>query len=223
MKPSWSLLSILLLMAAVAAWTTYLRMHFETPKLMTKAKLMAEFSGELFVKDDSQLASIKLPQDWDDDHRWDVMLPAGDYALRLATRFIAPDRMDGYPKDYEEYLLPRQSAGRHRLELIRKEDYSDNSGYVIIQLDGDEIIRIDEKDWRPINQDEPKTHAESGTSIVKPVTYQQPANKPLTLYRTLFSVPSKTPGSWVTPDVPSSGILFWIEQVDGNMPDKSGE
>jgi len=217
MKPKWSLLSILLLMAAVAAWTTYFRFHYETPKLLAKAERMAEFSGELFVKDEEQFAAIRSPQEWRNDYRWDVLLPAGhEYSLRLATRSITNDSTK-FPSEYEEYRLPLQAAGRHRLQLIRKGE-PDNTGYVIIKLDGEEVIRVDEKDWRPILKEEKSpTYAESGMHKVSTVTHQQTVKLPLDLYRVIFSVPAKTPGTWVTPNEPSSGILFWIERVDERL------
>ena len=193
----WNLRTLFLLTAVVAVWLAYFRFRQEDPRLEHQIALMREMAHELIVEDRQQAAVVRLPGLWDDETRWDVYLPEGDYTIRLATRGI----------DAEELASSEGEAslhsGRHRVEL--RQSKFEVSPSVSVFVDKELVVEITEdSDWFP---------GEAWLGGGRFVNSQQlPASDPVVLYRRRFAE-RQSDGAVEIPENPN-GILLWIEQIN---------
>ncbi len=194
----WNLQTLLLLTAVVAVWAGYLRYGSEIPQLEQEIDAMKRMVRELVIEDPQKVAIVKLQELWMDDQRWDVYLPEGSYALRLATREVGEE---GLAPVAAEVPIP---AGQHRLELRREED---GDGWQIVALVDDQpaIEAAEEPGWYPGRGTEG-----SGAGSI---STQQAADLPLEVQR--FRFPKvRNDGTYKAPPEPTEGLLLWIERVE---------
>lgn len=201
-----SLRTLLLVTAAVAAWTMVGRQSAELARLRERVAALQMLARELVVADFTQFAAIKLEETWHDENVWDLHVPQrsqGPYRLCLATRDIATrdiatsseGRADG--PVMAETLLP---AGRHRvrIEPMRVGDV----WRIDVQVDDHVVLSYDETaEW-------------SGSGALTygafSVTSQAPPDRPFVLlHRRHYE--RRPDGSSRVPEGPGHGMLLWID------------
>ena len=207
-RPTFNLVSILLLTALVATWLTYFRLKEETRAIVDHTSILADMSRELFVEDDMKFAMIGFPGDW-----WkgtvslDVFLPeAHDYEIHVATNDIPPVTVAALPADSESASL---AHGRYRIS-IREEHDEDNSGFACVLVDGKEVLRSTEENWRRIDKESSGKTNDSWVPLPTK-TVSKSLDYPMFLYRKTFDVPFRRRRSKV-PRAPGPGILVWIRK-----------
>jgi hypothetical protein len=203
-RPKWQigLQSMFLLVTAVAVWTVYFSNRSAIRHLEERIESMRPLARELVVKDGEQFAIVKLEQHWYDENLWSVYIPTGEFRLCLATRDVDDT---GFPPAFSSAPL---APGRHVLELdeLSQDSASGNQNWrVAVQCDGHEILSAKEpKEWYP-------AVGSSGGGQFDTMD-QQPADKPLVLFRRRFTQPGPG-GRSTTPSGPADGIMLWIEQT----------
>lgn len=192
-----SLRTLVLLIAAVAVWTTEVVNRRENKRLEGRIEAIRPLVHELRGFDPRRIAVVKLEETWYDENRWDIYLPPGSYRVCLASRQIGQD-----------VLAPVRAsspigAGRHRIELTQEKG---TQGWVIrARCDGRTIVSCQESmDWNP-------ERGSSGGGQFAQVSAQDP-DQPLILFRRVFSLPTAS-NQFTSPQEPSSGLLLWIEQL----------
>jgi hypothetical protein len=196
--PQWSLLTLLLLTAAVAVWVGYFRYRYEIPALEQEIDQMKRMVRELIVEDPQQIAVVKLAEMWMDDQRWDIHLPEGEFVIRLATRQIGKAGLA--PVAAEAPI----DSGRHQVEL-QKNDSEDGWRITVLVDDRPAIEAAEEAGWYPGRGSE----GPGGITICE----QQPPERPVELHRHRFSQRTKS-GTYKAPEEPTNGLLLWVERVD---------
>ncbi len=83
--------TLILLVAAIAVWTTYFLNRHQNAALEARIKTMLPLAHELIADDPKKVAVVKLEENWFDENRWDIFLPDGEYRLCLAMRGIESD------------------------------------------------------------------------------------------------------------------------------------
>jgi hypothetical protein len=199
----WSLRTLLLLTAAIAAWTAYVQVGRESEVLRSEIDSMEKVARKLTVDDPGQFAVVERPQVWRNDERWHVYLPpGGTYRLKLAT----------YGIDLENFPEPKWEAtlqpGRH--EIASQLDIE--TSRMTMLFDGQQVIEAAEgAGWN--------ASAWSGHGGYYERSQQMPVSKPLLLIRRRFMTPAVTGGSTWPPSGPTPGMLLWIERdPDGPAP-----
>src|SRR5262245_58455792 len=85
----WSLTTLLLLMAAIAAWMAWFGAGQKSARLLAEIATMEQLPRRFKVDDPSQFAVVEKTEMWYDDDRWEVYLPEGNaYVIKLVTRGI---------------------------------------------------------------------------------------------------------------------------------------
>jgi hypothetical protein len=187
--------TILLFMAAIAAWMTYVANRQHNAWLRQRITALRPLARELVIDDETQIAVVKLEELWYDENRWELYLPPGEYRLCVATHNI--DR-NGLAPVVTSTLL---KSGRHSLALEQAEDQA--GWHARVTSDGSGRLVVDEpKVWNP-------GHGSSGGSQIS-VSTQLPANQPAVLFRRVYMRPFGKGGAQ-SPSGPSNGILLWIE------------
>lgn len=203
-KLQWNLLTLLLLTATVATWASYLRMRTETERLQAENKVLATIGAELSVQDQGQFARIKVPQEWFDDHRWDVWLPEGNaYWLNIASRGIDPQgSRRAFPEPNGRIPM---DAGRHLVQLETKKK-ADTSWQLVLTCDDDQVLQIDEtSDWKPVVGTSTYSDGDPHKSS------QHPVDQPLPILWRVHHVGDGKGGS-AAPDDSASGVVVWISR-----------
>lgn len=201
----WNIATLLLLMAAVAVWTSYFRMVSETKRMTAELESLNRLARELMIDDPTQFAIVERHEQWHDDHSWDVHLPEGSrYRLKLATREIGMKfAVDGVVTDNlpETDHSVELTAGRHVISLEKR--YSGEEPFARVLVDGKLAVEAYESaGW------EPQGGSTWGGSFKQ--STQQPIDQPLELIRIRFQIrhPNGTTG---LPKEPNNGIAVWIE------------
>lgn len=192
--------SLVLLMASIAVWMTYLINRREIAKLDTRIAATLPLAHELNIADPDQFAVVMMEPQWMGDSRWDVYLPPGTYRLCVATREIGGK---GLPPITERVPI---SAGKHRISLDQKENESGWHVTVLWDDSGRLIV------------DEPKEWFTSGTSSgggQYSLAKQLLTDQPLILYDCRFQPGNPTVGSPLVPKAGGEGVMLWIERVSG--------
>jgi hypothetical protein len=196
---SWQvgLRSLFLLTTAIAVWTVYYSNTREIARLEERIESMRPLARELVVEDQEQFAVVKLEQHWYDENRWEVSVPPGKFRLCLATREV--DETGFAPVIASAPL----AAGRHILAL---DNVSTKDGWRVTVHEGDRevLTSVEPKAWHPARGSSGGGHFDRNE--------QQPADKPLVLFRRRFAQPGPGNGS-TTPTGPTDGIMLWIEPV----------
>jgi hypothetical protein len=201
----WNLKTLLLLMAAIATWTAYVRTTRLNQRLRDEVGTLRELAGELVVTDAEQFAIVDSPDQWYGENRWDVYLPPGsDYAMNLATRRVDEN---GVPEAAEKVLLEH---GHHQVRL--EQEQRGDHWEISVELDGRVAITAREaSDW---------AGDRGSTGMVDyGGTEQFPTDEPLILERSRFlhaAPPPSSPRASTEPDEPSNGLILWIEK-DGRL------
>ncbi len=198
----WSLTTLLLLTAAIAAWTAWFQVRRESDKLRREIGSMEELSRRFKVDDPMQFAVVEKTEMWYDDDRWDVYLPEGSgYVLKLVTRDIYEK---GYPEaGWEQPITP----GRHEIMWIIEKASGSAPPRVVVSVDGRPVIEVTE-DTQWVNQ----SSSWSGSGSYDRVK-QFPVTQPLELQRRRFAKPQPG-GSWsINSEEPALGALMWIEKT----------
>ncbi|KAA5539626.1 hypothetical protein FYK55_23965 [Roseiconus nitratireducens] len=193
-RPSFHLLTILLLVAAIACWLSFYQLWSETQRMESELPSLRELARELVVSDPSMYAVVRHHQLWNDDFRWRIYLPPdGNYEIHLATREIAGDLPQ--PK-VSKPIAP----GEHELELRTAPDGDEVR--VEVLLDGKVHLETREPDeWDDAS-------GSVGGSKFSANRQQQP-DQPLILFHRRFSFPNS--GNTVrAPDGPGRGLVLWI-------------
>jgi hypothetical protein len=200
----WSLTTLLLVTAAVAAWTAWYRATDEADHLQREIATMEALTRKLVVDDPGQYAVVKLLENWNDENRWRIHLPPGEtYELNLATEQVDEK---GFPEPDRQFALP---PGEHQLELITTGKKGKN-WRVEILVDDKTVIEVDKAaDWQSGNG-----WGETGGFSR---SEQLPLTSPLVLKRRRFMRPQAN-GSWQTTPDPAPGILLWIESSQFKQP-----
>jgi hypothetical protein len=200
----WSLATLLLLTAAVAAWTAWYRATDEGERLKREIASMEALTRKLVVDDPSQYAVVKLMENWNDENRWRIHLPPGEtYRLNLATEQIDEK---GFPEPDRQIDLP---MGGHQIELITTGKKGKN-WRVEILVNDKLATNVDKAaDWQS-GQGWGETGGFSRSE-------QLPITSPLVLKRRRFMRPQPN-GNWQTTPDPAPGILLWIESSQFKQP-----
>ncbi len=186
----WNLRTLFLLTAAVAAWLTFFHYRAAVPQLKHQVQLMRQVAPELIVEDSQQIATLKLPQTWRNEHRWDIYLPNGQYVIRLATREIGEQGLA--PAVGETSLR----GGQHHIELRLSDDKE--RPRLTVLVDGRLAIDVNEKpDWTGLSG-----HRWDGGPTFSP-------EEPVVLFRGEGRTKPGTP----VPVGATNGLLLWIERV----------
>jgi hypothetical protein len=187
----WSLTTLLLLTAAIAAWTAWLQVRRESASLRREIALMEELARRLLVDDPSQFAVVEKSEMWYDQDRWEVFLPEGSaYVVNLATRDIGAT---GFAEAaWQKPIAP----GRHHITWFADQSGDSATPKIVVDVDGERLIEaLENTDWA----------AQSGnwwgSGSYDRVT-QLPVGQPLQLQRRRFSTPGQ-----------AAGVLLWIERV----------
>lgn len=193
----WNIATLLLLMAAVAVWTTYFRMKSETERMLAERESLRRLARELVVDDPAQYAIVERHEQWHGEDVWDVHLPeAHRYVLKLATRDIGPRN---FPETEYVTTLP---AGRHVISLEKSLTKERASAKVIV--DDASVIEVPAvDDWFPGGG-----YGWGGTHTR---ATQSPTDKPLELIRIRFHK-TRDDGSSRSSDEPYNGLFLWIER-----------
>jgi hypothetical protein len=201
----WSLRTLLLLTAAIAAWTAYYQVRRQSEIVRREIASMENVTRRLTVNDQQQFAAIKQQPMWHNDDRWQVYLPPGNaYRMKLVTREVD---IDDFPE------APWQSsieAGRHEIAYAYEYDTKAESGRLKVLVDGQVVIEATEgPPWNPSIGF--SSHNDSFERVV-----QKPLSQPLVLTRRRFMIPDPAGGgSSSSFKGPVSGVLLWIESDDG--------
>lgn len=205
-RPRWSLATLLLLTAAVAAWTAVWRVHHENRRLRATLDSLLKMARELNVVDPNQFAVVEEIEGWHGEDIWQIHLPAGRrYRVKLATRGVERGGFPAVAKAEAEL-----DAGRHRLEL-RREAQADMTQRLIVLVNDRVLLEASETaDWT----------MRSGASSfgVHSQSSQHPTDQPLVLQRVQFHTPKPGGGS-TSPDGPANGSLLWLES---GIPSSNG-
>lgn len=197
-KLQWSLQTMFLLTAVVALWLPYFQLQEKIERTEQKIGSMQKMARELIVVDTSKIAVVKKLETWYDENRWEIYLPDGEYAMRLATRKI--DKKGFAPVARET----RIRGGRYFIELLQS-DAADGYEITVILDEQPAIETKESQDWK---------HDVTGSSGGGAYTdcTALPRDEPVVLLRRRFSCRVK-PGQTTTPKGPTEGLLLWIEQV----------
>lgn len=181
--------TLILSIAAIAIWLAFIANHHRIAMLRSRIEVMAKISPGLAVIDPTQIAIVKLDEQWfADNNEWDVYLPTKGYRLRLATRSI--EKTGIAPISKSASIAP----GRHRISLEKR---GDGTRVVIsVGCDASRAIVIEESPgWAK------STHTTSFEHFYRR-SEQRPRDRPVVLFRERFL--KSTEG-------PTAGILLWIE------------
>lgn len=110
-RTRFSLLTVMLLVSAVATWTARFRTINDTKRLNQVLPAMRVFARELVVRDENEIAAILKPITWPENCYWDIHVPGEKkYSLQLAIDPITSNENLGVV----EIVLP---PGRHQVWL----------------------------------------------------------------------------------------------------------
>jgi hypothetical protein len=196
----WSLTTLLLLTAAIAAWTAWFQVRRESDKLQREIGSMEELSRRFKVDDPSQFAVVEKTEMWYDDDRWEVYLPPlNDYVVKLVTRNIYAT---GFPEDAWVHPIP---PGRHEIMWVIDKGNGTSTPRIVVFVDGGPVIdAIQDKEWT--------SYSWSGSGSYDRVQ-QFPITEPLELHRRRFIRPQPSGSASINSDEPAWGALLWIERV----------
>ena len=203
----WSLTTLLLFTAAIAAWVGWRQVSAQSQQLRREIETMQRLQRKLIVTDSQKYAVIELLENWYDEDRWDVHLPAGHkYLLKLATHGIHDQEL---PTAGEETSIP---PGRHTLEVLTRELSDSQQWEIVVKVDERPALSITEpKDWKTTG---------SSDNVGYESQQELPVDKPLIIKRRRHTVRQPN-GNSTTPQGPASGILLWIESSAIASKDKS--
>ena len=105
----WDMQAMLLLTAVVAVWVPCFHLQERIARTEEKIDSMRNLARELIVDDPGKIAVVKQLETGWEENRWEIHLPDGEYAIRLATREI--DR-DGLSPTVGETRFFRRNASR---------------------------------------------------------------------------------------------------------------
>jgi hypothetical protein len=197
--PQVRLRSIILLIAVIAAWTSYAINRREIASLNTRIKAIRPLARALEIDDPKQIAIVKMEELWSDDERWEVYLPEGQqYRVYVATREV--DSKGFAPVA----AVGNLSSGRHRLALERSK--SQNGHHVVMKWDGADVAAVDE----PENWDQ-GVGSTGGSEVT--TSKQFPASAPVVVFRRRF-MERHPNGMNKTSSGPTAGIQLWIDRSD---------
>ena len=181
-----------LLTALVAVWLSCFQLHKKIVWTEQQIASMRSVARELIIDDPTKIAVVRKLEEWSSDNRWEVYLPDGEYAMRLATRKIDPKGFS--PVSGET----RVRSGKHLVELQQSKGADKHT--ISILLDGQAAIEVEEsRGWNP------RLGATGYVLLAECV--QLPPGKPLVLRRQRFRSASGTPNA------PCAGLLLWIERL----------
>lgn len=196
----WHMSTLLLVLTAIAIGMATYKTTRDSARLQHEIAVMQPLTRELVVTNPQQFAVVQPNQEWYDDSRWHVYLPAaGSYQLKLATREIADKGVA--PASWQYPIRP----GRHELSFI-KEKLPDSRTRLVISVDDVPVIdAVEEADWS----------ANPGFSgeVFDDETRQLPTKDALVLMRRRYML-RQPDGSSSTPQSPAFGILIWIESAE---------
>ena len=192
----FGLLTLILLVAATASWTAYVRQRENIRRLEVSLGSLREVARELVVEDHSQYAAVRMLELSMEDFRWKVHLPAGHrYTLQMALHEIDSENFP--PIDASARIAP----GVYAVEL-RYDQPTKGQWKVVVLVDGKPVIEADPgAAWSPAGSSSGGTHFDKNA--------QQPLDKPLVLFRRRFHGPAMNSISSATG--PSDGVLLYIE------------
>jgi hypothetical protein len=203
-KLQFSLQTIMLFTAVVAVFVAYFRTRDETAQLRRQLPGLREAARELIVHDPEQYAVVQHQPRWYDEFRWRIYLPEGRrYELFLATEKIENSNKGLPPATGKFELTP----GEHELEIQQIRE-ADDSWQVRILVDGETALtQKHPESWHP------GVGSSGGSEFSS--SQQQAVEQPLILFQRRFHEPTKGGGSQ-TPQVPSNGVMLWIEPIKGS-------
>lgn len=200
----FNLLSLLLLTATIASWTSYWRTVRQTQQMTAQLQSLREIGRVLIIADPSQYAAVRKHATWNDDYRWQVYLPPEQaYEIRLATNKIAypGNTTTALPAPSASALL---TAGRHDIQLTL--DKIDEQWRIAAVVDGHALLT----ELRPITWN-PQQGSAGGSAIAS--SRQAAAQQPLVLFRQQFSVADPNGVSALNLNDRVNGLQLWIEPV----------
>jgi hypothetical protein len=185
---------LILLLAAIAVWTTCEINRRRIGALETKIAATRPLVRELVIDDPDRAAVMKLEQAWDDDEEMEVYLPDGQYRLCVATRGIGDTGLSSPTK------IMKLGAGQHLIALNVLEETSNWRVTVRTDLHGKMVI------------DEPRAWGSRGSRTVFVKDGPSDMNQPLVLIRKNFTRPVMRTGGFTSFEAVPEGILLWIEK-----------
>lgn len=192
--PQVSLVTLLLLIAAVAVWLASFRVQAETDRLLKQLPGLRTLARELVVKDPTVFTAVGKNPEWYGEQIAEVWVP-NDRELCWALDAI---ELSGVAPVEARVALP---AGRHKIE-IRDAPAANELGFEVL-VDNTVVLRSTRpKDW----------HAQTGSSggILVHSLRQFEEDPPWELFRRRFMVFDGTKNR-VPPQGPAPGVLVWVE------------
>lgn len=204
-RKAWqfSLWTLMLIAAAIGAWTAYFKTLQEEASLLERLPLLREIARELHIKDPQQFAIVQQQELFQGDTRWRVYLPPGNsyriaWTTEIEGRHFSPNR---FPKPTSSTQL---KPGEHDLELLVDLD-PDSDRWKIQALANHKLILEESqpREWNPMA---------GGVIFGGPIrkSEQSTTNLPLWLYVRIFQGADPKDGRAVDS---APGLILWIEKV----------
>ncbi|QDV35152.1 hypothetical protein ElP_30550 [Tautonia plasticadhaerens] len=188
----------MLLVAAVAVWTSYAVDRNRIATLERRIARDRPLVRELVVEDPRRLAAVKRETTWLGENRWEFYLPEGGHRLCLATREIPQAGLAA-----EGASLPLR-PGRHVVVLETVDGAPLQR--VVATLDGRHRLELEKPHAMGYGSESPADQVPSA-----------PPDVPLVLHRLRYNQPLGQ-GRSGTPPGPTDGILLWIEPEPTPLP-----
>ena len=197
----WDLRTLLLLTAVVAVWGGFLLEQHRNARLKTRVKALSEMTGELRIEDPAQITVVHIPDVWYDEPRWDIYLPEGRYAVRMATRDV--EFLESPPAPRQEKAI---EPGRHRIELLQSRD--GDVDRIRVLVDGQVLLEATETpDWNP------RFGSMGGANFG--LCSQLDPDERVVLFRRVFM--KLQPDGTHSTTGSTDGLVLWIEKSEDSL------
>lgn len=189
--------SLILIVALIAVWFTVWINTSQIQLLEARVATASNLARELVVDDPQKIAVVAPLATWSNDDRWRIYLPPGSYRINLATREI--DTKGLAPAVATATI----SHGYHDLAFEKR--LEGDTWKAILTVDNKIVLQAEEPRGWNLERGYTGTDGHS-------VSRQFPADAPLILMRTRFSMPN-VQGATTTPPGPCEGVQIWLEPL----------
>ena len=197
-RPQVTLMTLLLLVAAVAVWLANVRTNKETQRYTSQLPGLQKLNRELLVYDPSQFTTVGKIPEWNGEAKGEIWVPSGKaYVLCMAL-----DGVQNAPVLPEPEVETPIAAGQHSIEFFTDQDKKGTT--YTVKLDGEVALT----QWRPKDW-EPRTGFSGGANWS--TSRQHENDAPWELFRRRFSVQTGK-NTWGEPKSPGPGMLVWIDE-----------